>query len=305
MTAATSHASPRNPSLAFLALLGAGVAVGFSPIFAKLSDLAPVASGFYRLALAVPVVWAICRLSGERAAAPRDIARGDLIRLILAGVAFAADIACWHLSLSFTRVGEATLLASMAPVIVTSVAVMVLGERIRPLFLVGLAIALAGVATLALQPVTGGAMPPNRRVGDVLAVSAASFYTVYVILIMNVRKRSTTATIMIYTTAAGAIAMLPFALATAPNMIPGSLYFWIILIALAAVSHAGGQGLLAYSLAHLPVSLSSMIGLMQAAIAAVGAWIIFNEPLTLTMILSAVAILGGIFICRQGSMAGA
>ena len=193
----------------------------------------------------------------------------------------------------------------MAPVIVSSVAVLVLGERIRPLFYLGLALALAGVATLALQPVTGGALPSNRLLGDTLAVGAACLYTVYVLLILNVRKRATTATIMIYTTAAGAITMLPLALATAPTMIPGSLYFWTILLALAAISHAGGQGLLAYSLAHLPVSLSSMIGLMQAAIAAIAAWIIFNEPLTITMILSAAAILGGIFICRKGSMASA
>src|SRR4051794_11948750 len=121
MPATTTAASPSSQaSLAFLGLLGAGFAVGFSPIFAKLSDLAPIASGFYRLALAVPVLWLFCAVLGEKAARPVDISRGDFLRLLLAGVAFAADIACWHLSISFTRVGEATLLASLAPVIVTS-----------------------------------------------------------------------------------------------------------------------------------------------------------------------------------------
>jgi len=58
---ALSQSTPSSVStLAFLALLGGGVAVGFSPIFARLSDLAALASGFYRLAFAVP---AICWLS--------------------------------------------------------------------------------------------------------------------------------------------------------------------------------------------------------------------------------------------------
>lgn len=302
MTATTTSILPRNASLGFLALLGGGFAVGFSPIFARLSDLAPIASGFYRLGLAVPAIWILCALAGERVAAPATIARGDLVRLVLGGMAFAADIAFWHLAIAYTRVSEATLMASMAPIIVASAAVMFFGERLKPLFLAGLLISLIGVATLTLQPIHGGTPPINRLLGGVLAFGAAGFYAIYVLLLIGARQRSSTATIMVYTSAVAALSILPFALMTAPTMLPGSLYSWSILAGLAVISHAGGQGLLIFALPHLPISLSSMVGLIQTAIASIAAWIIFDEPLTAMMLASAAAILAGIFICRRASV---
>lgn len=42
---------------AFLALIAGGVAIGFAGIFMRLSDVSPVASAFWRMALAAPVLW--------------------------------------------------------------------------------------------------------------------------------------------------------------------------------------------------------------------------------------------------------
>ena len=80
-----------------------------------------------------------------------------------------------------------------------------------------------------------------------------------------------------------------------------SLDGWLILLALAVISHAGGQGLMTFALAHLPTSFSSMMGLMQTAVAAVLAWILLSEPLTLMMLASGAAILAGIWICRKAT----
>jgi drug/metabolite transporter (DMT)-like permease len=84
-------------------------------------------------------------------------------------------------------------------------------------------------------------------------------------------------------------------------MVSGSLNGWLILIGLGLVSHAGGQGLFTYALAHLPASFSSMMGLMQVAVASVVAWMLFGEPLTAMMLLSGAAILIGIALCRKAT----
>ncbi len=42
---------------AFLCLLAGGVCIAFAPIFVRLSDTGPVASAFWRTALAVPFLW--------------------------------------------------------------------------------------------------------------------------------------------------------------------------------------------------------------------------------------------------------
>jgi drug/metabolite transporter (DMT)-like permease len=300
---ATHQTSSRSSSLAFLALLGAGVAVGFSPIFARLSDLAPLASGFYRLALAVPAIWLFAWLAGDRLQSLADLSRSDRIRLVLAGLAFAADIAFWHLAIAHTTVLEATLLASTVPIMVTVAAIFLFGEKIRTLFILGLGLALAGVATLAVQR-TGAAMtPPDRLLGGIYAMLAALFFAIYLLIIANVRRHSSTTTIMFYMSLVAALGLLPFAFAMSPTLLSGSLEGWLILLGLAVISHTGGQGLMTFALAHLPTSFSSMTGLMQTAVAAIAAWVLFAEPLTPMMLASGAAILAGIWICRRATAA--
>ena len=299
--AVTPQTTSRASTLAFLALLGAGLAVGFSPIFARLSDLAPLASGFYRLAFAVPAVWLFAYFSGEQIDPLSSLSRGDQIRLVLAGLAFAADIAFWHLAIAHTTVLEATLLASTVPIMVTVAAVFFLGEKLKPLFMLGLALALVGVATLAVQRTGAVTTPPDRLLGGIYALLAALFFAVYLFIIANVRRHSSTTTIMFYMSLVAALGLLPFALLMSPSLVSGSLDGWLILLGLAVISHAGGQGLMTFSLAHLPTSFSSMTGLMQTAVAAVVAWILFSEPLTPMMLASGAAILAGIWTCRRAT----
>jgi drug/metabolite transporter (DMT)-like permease len=301
---ALSESTPSSAStLAFLALLGAGVAVGFSPIFARLSDLAPLASGFYRLAFAVPAIWLAIKISGGDLQHLSTLSSGDRVRLLLAGVAFAADIAFWHLAIAQTTILEATLLSSTVPIMVAVVSVLLFGEKLKPLFVIGLVVALAGVAALAAQRTGAAVTPPNRLIGGIFALLAASFFAAYLLLVANVRRKCSTGTIMFYTTLISALAMLPFAFAMSPAMLSASLNGWLILIALAVISHAGGQGLVTFALAHLPTSFSSMMGLMQTAVAAVIAWILLSEPLTLMMLASGAAILAGVWICRKATVA--
>ncbi len=59
------------PRLAFPALLVGGIAIGFSPLFVRLSELGPVATGFYRLFLALPLLCLWMRWEERRAAEER------------------------------------------------------------------------------------------------------------------------------------------------------------------------------------------------------------------------------------------
>ncbi len=52
-TTATSPAPTNAQRLAMTALIVGGIAIGSSPIFVRLSEVGPLATGFWRLALAV------------------------------------------------------------------------------------------------------------------------------------------------------------------------------------------------------------------------------------------------------------
>ena len=73
------------------------------------------------------------------------------------------------------------------------------------------------------------------------------------------------------------------------------------LIGLALISHAGGQGLLAYALGHVSAAFSSLVIFMEAIAAALVAWVVLGEALGPEQILGGLLILGGIFIARPRS----
>jgi hypothetical protein len=47
----------RGSGLALAALIAGAVGIACAPIFVRLSELGPTATAFWRLALALPVVW--------------------------------------------------------------------------------------------------------------------------------------------------------------------------------------------------------------------------------------------------------
>ena len=70
------------------------------------------------------------------------------------------------------------------------------------------------------------------------------------------------------------------------------------LVALALVSHAGGQGLLAFALGHLPAAFSSLVIFLEAVAAAFFGWIILGEAIGPIQLVGAVAIFAGISVAR-------
>jgi drug/metabolite transporter (DMT)-like permease len=287
---------------AFAALIGGGAAVGLSPIFVRLSDLAPMASGFARLALALPALWLIGQYSARDGHSEAAANANDRWLLILTGFVFAADIAFWHGALVTTTVANATLISTTTPILVAAGALVLFGERLKPLFMAGLACAIAGVCLLALQK-SGGPLAGSRLYGDALAIGASISYAAYLLMVARLRRRHSTGRIVMYTTVVSAIAMLPVAYFTSPALLPASLAGWGAVIGMALVSHVGGQSLLTYALAHLPAAYSSMTQFMQVVIAVGAAWVFLGEALTALTLASAAAILFGITLCRRAGAA--
>jgi len=72
-------------------------------------------------------------------------------------------------------------------------------------------------------------------------------------------------------------------------------------VGLALVSHAAGQGLIAYALAHLPAAFSSVSLLLQPVMAALFAWLLLSEGLVPLQVLGGLVVLAGIYLARRGS----
>jgi drug/metabolite transporter (DMT)-like permease len=282
------------PALAAL-LLGA-TCIALSPIFVRVADTGPTASAFWRVALAVPVLWlfTLVKSNGETGTYP-----GRWKLLLAAGFAFAGDLAFWHASIQLTSVANSTLLANLASIFVTLAAWLAFGQRPTGQFVAGLAAALIGVALLVRTSLEFSA---SGLAGDALGVVTAIFYAGYILAVKALRDRGEAALrLMAISTTLTALILLPVALASGEQMLPGGLRGWLVLLGLALVSHSAGQGLIAYALAHLPAQFSSVSLLFQPVMAALFAWVLLAEPLTPLQVVGGAIVLAGIYLARRGS----
>ncbi|WP_376745743.1 DMT family transporter [Sinorhizobium psoraleae] len=296
MTQAAGSVSSRN-SIAMTALLLGGVAIGGSPIFVRLSEVGPMATAFWRVALALLPLVAWSWLRNGSASDRRPEQFSDYAMLILPGVFLAIDLAAWHLALTMTSVANATLLANLAPVFVTLAGWALFRTPVSAVFVAGLATAVAGVVILKGGP---AALAGGDVLGDGIAVVAAMFYAGYILAIGRLRSRFSTNRIMIWSTASAAVCMLPMTLVAEPPLFPASAFGWAMVFGLAFVSHAGGQVAITYALAYLPAAFSSLTLLLQPVVAAILAWVLLSEPVGLAQAIGGAIVLVGILIARRG-----
>jgi drug/metabolite transporter (DMT)-like permease len=269
----------------------ATVAIGLSPIFVRLSELPPTATAFWRAALAAPLFLPIATgLFG--ALGSRVSAR----LLVLAGLCFAGDLFFWHWSIRHTTVANATFLANMAPFFVTLAMWLFFGQRFGGRFLGGLAIALAGAALMVGGDVSFRA---DRLLGDGFGVITAMFYAAYMIAVTRVRGHVSVGTVMAAASVITALALAPFVFLLDEPFWPTTARGWLVLVALAWISHAAGQGLIALAMAHLPAAFAAVALLTQPICAALFGWAILDESLSVTQGIGALVILGGIAIARR------
>lgn len=284
---------------ALVALLLGAVLVGASPIFVRLSELGPMATAFYRPFLAIPVlmIW----MAADQRYGPETLkpaGRGDYFRLLLAGAFFSGDLAFWHLSIMNTSVANATLFANFAPIFVTLGAWLLFGHKVTRRYLIGMALALAGAAALAGESF---AVAPENLLGDLFGLVTAMFLASYILAISRLRASFSTATTMAWSSIGTAAILLPVALLSGEDMVAVTLYGWAILAGLALLSHAAGQGAIAYALAHLPPGFSSVGLLLEPVAAALLAWIILSEAVSPWQAAGGAVILWGIMLARMGS----
>lgn len=298
---ATSAPEPvrHSAALAFLALLAGGMAIGFAGIFMRLSDVGPVASAFWRMALAAPILWAwaLNQQNSDRAAGKRI---EFTWALAWAGLFFAADMGLWHLSLHYTTVSNATLLSNFAPVFIALWMWLAYKVKFARIFILGMGLALAG-AVMLVGPNAAGTGADNKLIGDALGLVTAVFYAGYQLVVKDARAQYSTARLMAWSTTVTALALLPWALLSDAPFFPAALAGWLPLLALAVVAQIGGQTVIAYASAHLPASLSSVSLLIQPLTATVAAWLLFGEAVGLLQMLGGALLIAGITLSKRGS----
>lgn len=289
--------------LGFLSVLAGAGCIGLAPIWVRLSELGPVSTAFHRLLLALPLLW-IWQTWDIKQDKKKQILNKPMPALkwfALAGLMFALDMAFWHESIHHTTVANATLLANAAPIFVTIAARFLFNEHISKGFVGGMLLTMSGAVLL-----TGASLSTSKSnlYGDLIAIVAAVFYAGYMLSLKHLRQYVSTAPLMARTAIFSALALCLFTLIMGEPMIPQTAKGWWVLLALAVTGQVLGQGFIAYGFAHLPASFSAVSLLFQPLVAAMAAWILLKESMSINQMVGGIIILTGILIARKSSSSG-
>lgn len=291
-----SEASDQSRStflVSILALLGAALAMSISPSLVRFADVGPLSSAFWRVFLAMPVLWIWMR--AEERQPGQGKGKTWSLPILLTGLFFAGDLLLWHLAIMKTSIANATFFATMAPVWVVIFGWLVLRQRVARTTLAGLGLCLVGGTTLIYQSL---GLDAARAVGDALAIGTGVFFGLYFLAVGAARKDTGAARVTFEMSLITIAILLVAALVVEGNIMPHSARGWGVLLALALVSHAGGQGLLSVALGRLPTVFSSLVIFLEAVAAAGFAWVLQDEPVSVLQAIGGAIILGGIWIAR-------
>jgi drug/metabolite transporter (DMT)-like permease len=256
--------------LPFAALLVGNAALALGPYFVRLADSGPVAAGFWRLVLALPVLFLFANREPVPAA---PVTRKLLLAIAAGGVFFALDLSSWHVGIGFTRLGNAALFGNSGSLILMVWGFVAWQRWPQSREWLAILAALGGAAILL-----GRSFEVSTRtlVGDLFCLLAGLLYAGYLLILQDARKILPSWRLLGWSSAASVPLLLLIALLHGEPVWP---HDWWPLVGLAVSSQLIGQGMLVYSLRHFSPLAIGLALLTQPAIASLAGWLAFGERL--------------------------
>lgn len=198
----------------------------------------------------------------------------------------------YHTSITVLPANVAALVFSCNPVFVVLFAPLLLPEKITMRKLGAVALCLTGILVLARDHSSG-----ISTFGLLLMLGAIILFAVYTILFKKLTPRCGALALTAFTSLAGGLFLLPAAIATGncPLAMYGTVD-WIGIAYLALIGTALGYFLFIYGIGHVEAGIGSMVFFLKPFLAALFAWMVLGESLTLPMLLGGAFILSGMAV---------
>ncbi|HWJ71079.1 MAG TPA: DMT family transporter [Sphingobium sp.] len=257
--------------MAFPALIAANLLLAAGPWFVRVADTGPIATGFWRMAIALPV---LLLLAARETPWIKPPPRRVLLLVAIGGLFFATDIASWHLGILRTKLANATLLGNCSSLILPFAGIIL--TRIWPTRRQWIALTTAIIGAVILM---GGSyeLSGANLAGDLLSLLAGIFYVGYLLAVQSARRSLTSWSVLALSTLFSAPLLLLYAWLAGEQILPGD---WTPLVTLALTSQVLGQGLMVYAIVHFSPLIVGLALLVQPVVAALIGWVAFGEHLS-------------------------
>lgn len=285
--------TPPSPLRAALLVTGGATLISFAAIFARLADVAPTTSGFYRMFFGSLVFLAWLLLRPElRQGFGRHWASSFLI-----GALFAADIWFWHRAIEYIGPGLATLMANFQVFMLTAIGVFWLRERVGWRFATGLGLSAAGLWLLFGRDWAN--LTGEYRLGIVLGLLTALAYALYLLSLRGYQIRH--AGLRPETRLAQVTICCGLVLGTL-NLIEGNSFAipdaqtLASLVALGLFCQVLGWLLITRGMPFLPAALVGLLLLLQPSLSILWDMLLFALRLSPWQIVGAMLAMAGIYL---------
>jgi drug/metabolite transporter (DMT)-like permease len=293
------------------ALVVAVLAISTSAILVRWSDAPNVIKALYRVSFTVVALAPL--VDGADRASLGRIGRRDGVVAVAAGVALAVHFVVWFESLDHTTVAASVTIVQAQPVFVAAGAWVLLGERVSRRGVLGIGVALAGMATLSLGPallaVVDPGVDPNARVagaqyGNALALLGAVAVAGYYLAGRSLRRRLGVLPYVTVVYTACALVLLGVAVAQGHALLSYPLHEWALFAAMALGPGVLGHTVVNWALGHLESHVVSVSLLGEPVGSTLLAVALLSEVPTPATVLGGAVVLTGIYVTTSARSPG-
>ncbi len=266
-------------------LAGALVAVaawGISGVIAKHIDMGGLAIAAYRFSIYGIVLGLFMRARGLQ------LSKRIMRESLWGGIALGLDVAFFFSAVKLTAVANATLIGSLQPIVVATVAWRMFGETVsrRDMALGGVAI--AGVAAVVMG---GSGSAEASTTGDLLAFCALFAWSAYFVFSKRSQAVITSTEYTVGTAIWTGLINIPLALVFGQSLSWPSTTSWLWLLALTFGAGVLGHSVMNWSIKQIPLWLGSTTTLLIPVISTTAAWVFLGEPLVAIQIVAMAVVL--------------
>jgi drug/metabolite transporter (DMT)-like permease len=270
MAAPTVRVTTQQRALGVSADLLAATMWGFTGIIVTYSKTAPFVLTFYRLWISAALMLAALLLRR------RTLSWQVVLRAAPSGVLLGVNLACYVFAFRLTTIADASVISALQPALVLIGAAMLFREPVGLREALLTAIAIAGVCGV----VTGKAISIGTHgKGALVALIGTLAFAGYWLFAKKARSQIPNLEFMAGVWIAAAVALTPIALASGESFtaIPARNWPWIVAL---AVVPGVGHVMVNWAHRYVDASVSSVITILNAPVAAVAALIILRQLLS-------------------------
>ena len=265
------------------------ISVSLSAIFVKLADAESGVIAFYRMLFSVLIMSPLFFMKYRHEL--KHLNKKEWLFTSIAGVFLAFHFILWFESLNYTSVASSTVLVTLQPIFALAGTYLFFKENISLKAIVATIVAISGSVFIAWGDfkVSGEAF-----YGDILALIACALVTGYFLFGQEVRKQLSLITYTMVVYSVSTIVLFVYVLVAGQSFGPYESTEWIMFLLLAVVPNLLGHNLFNWAIKYVSTNVISISILFEPIGAAILAFFIFGEYLSISQLIGGVIVIVGI-----------